>query len=83
MPIADCRLPIADCRLPIADSRIKIMQTSITIQKHPELNDSSNYELLRQEGLNAIQQLASRWWTDYNIHDPGITQLELLCYALD
>ncbi|AEV96871.1 hypothetical protein A4D02_29940 [Niastella koreensis] len=58
------------------------MQTSITIQKHPELSDSSNYELLRQEGLNAIQQLASRWWTDYNIHDPGITQLELLCYAL-
>ena len=58
------------------------MQQSITIQKHPDLTGSSNYELLRQEGLNAIQQLGSRWWTDYNIHDPGITQLELLCYAL-
>ena len=58
------------------------MQKSITIQKHPVLNDSSNYELLRQEGLNAIQQLGSRWWTDYNIHDPGITQLELLSYAI-
>ena len=58
------------------------MQKSIIIQKHPVLNDSSNYELLRQEGLNAIQQLGSRWWTDYNIHDPGITQLELLSYAI-
>jgi hypothetical protein len=58
------------------------MQKSITIQKHPDLNDSSNYELLRQEGLKAIEQLGSRWWTDYNIHDPGITQLELLCYAI-
>lgn len=58
------------------------MQNSITIQKHPQLNNSSNYELLRQEGLKAIEQLGSRWWTDYNIHDPGITQLELLCYAI-
>lgn len=58
------------------------MQQSITIQKHPVLDNSSDYELLRQEGLNAIQQLGSWWWTDYNIHDPGITQLELLCYAL-
>jgi len=55
---------------------------SITIQKHPVLDDSNNYQLLRQQGLNAIQQLGSWWWTDYNIHDPGITQMELLCYAL-
>ncbi|THU40589.1 hypothetical protein FAM09_00290 [Niastella caeni] len=58
------------------------MQKSITIQKHPQLSNSSNYELLRQEGLKAIEQLGSRWWTDYNIHDPGITQMELLCYAI-
>ena len=33
-------------------------------------------------GLQHIQRLASRIWTDYNVHDPGVTTLELLCYAL-
>jgi hypothetical protein len=58
------------------------MPKSITIQKTPALQDSSNYALLRQKGLDYIQELGSRLWTDYNIHDPGITILEALCYAL-
>lgn len=58
------------------------MQESITIQKTPVLTDSSNYDLLRKKGLEYIEQLSSSIWTDYNIHDPGITMLELLSYAI-
>lgn len=58
------------------------MPKSITIQKTQSLNNSSNYELLRQKGLEYIEKLGSRLWTDYNIHDPGITMLEALSYAL-
>ena len=58
------------------------MQESITIQKTPVLTDSSNYDLLRKKGLEYIEQLSSSIWTDYNIHDPGITLLELLSYAI-
>ena len=58
------------------------MAKSITIQKTQTLTDSSNYELLRQKGLEYIEKLGSRLWTDYNIHDPGITMLEALAYAL-
>ena len=58
------------------------MAKSITIQKKPMLTDSSNYGLLRQKGLEYIEKLGSSLWTDYNIHDPGITMLEALCYAL-
>lgn len=58
------------------------MAKSITIQKTQILTDSSNYELLRQKGLEYIEKLGSRLWTDYNIHDPGITMLEALAYAL-
>ncbi|MEQ1676930.1 MAG: hypothetical protein ABL876_09530 [Chitinophagaceae bacterium] len=58
------------------------MENKLTIQKHPELNDSSNYELLRQKGMEHIEQMGSQLWTDFNIHDPGITVLELLCYAI-
>jgi hypothetical protein len=58
------------------------MAKSITIQKTQTLADSSNYELLRKKGLEYIEKLGSRLWTDYNIHDPGITMLEALAYAL-
>lgn len=58
------------------------MPKSITIQKNPTVPDSSNYSLLRQKGIEYIQQLGSKLWTDYNIHDPGITILEALCYAI-
>jgi uncharacterized protein YegP (UPF0339 family) len=33
-------------------------------------------------GLEHVRELARQVWTDHNTHDPGITTLELLCYAL-
>ncbi|MEP7236205.1 MAG: hypothetical protein ABI685_00005, partial [Ferruginibacter sp.] len=58
------------------------MAKSFTIQKKQSLTDSSNYELLRQKGLEYIEKLGSSLWTDYNTHDPGITMMEALAYAL-
>jgi hypothetical protein len=58
------------------------MPRSITIQKNPKVSESANYQFLREKGLEHIQQLGSKLWTDYNIHDPGITLLEALCYAI-
>jgi hypothetical protein len=58
------------------------MGETITILKEPLLPKSANYEWLRKKGLEYIEQLGSSLWTDYNIHDPGITILELLCYAI-
>ncbi len=43
---------------------------------------SQDYARLRQEGLQHIEKLAGDLWTDYNSHDPGISILELLCYAI-
>jgi hypothetical protein len=59
-----------------------MIQEDIPIKKDPELSDSSNYEFLRQNGMEFIEKLSSDYWTDYNAHDPGITLLELLCYAI-
>ena len=39
-------------------------------------------EMLFRAGLDHVQRLSRRIWTDFNVHDPGITTLELLCYAL-
>ena len=41
-----------------------------------------DYEALRSRGIEHIEKTASAIWTDYNIHDPGITSLEILCYAI-
>ena len=32
--------------------------------------------------MTYIQELSGEVWTDYNAHDPGVTILEQLCYAL-
>ncbi len=41
-----------------------------------------DYATLRQEGIRQLERLADSEWTDFNEHDPGITILEQLCYAL-
>lgn len=41
-----------------------------------------NYPFLKQQGIAYIRQLAGNIWTDYNEHDPGITILEELCFAI-
>lgn len=43
---------------------------------------SLNFSVLRERGLKYIQELSGDVWTDYNSHDPGVTILEQLCYAL-
>ena len=41
-----------------------------------------DYASLRQEGIRQLERLTGSRWTDFNAHDPGITILEQLCYAL-
>lgn len=57
-------------------------QEPFVIPKHPVLKPAEDYYRLRREGIGFIEQMGSRHWTDYNQHDPGITILEALCYAI-
>lgn len=41
-----------------------------------------DFETLRKEGIRLVQELSGDIWTDYNLHDPGVTILEALCYGL-
>lgn len=41
-----------------------------------------DFEALRQAGLERLQELCGTIWSDYNLHDPGVTMLEQLCYGL-
>lgn len=37
---------------------------------------------LKDEGIELAQHYSGAHWTDYNAHDPGVTILEQLCFAL-
>ncbi|HEY9114859.1 MAG TPA: hypothetical protein VIN10_09155, partial [Bacteroidales bacterium] len=52
------------------------------ISKARKLNKDQDYGALFAEGMLLVQKLSSNNWTDYNTHDPGITILEVLCYAI-
>lgn len=58
------------------------MSSSLTISKSANPRKSEDYYFLRKEGLSYIERLGNKIWTDYNIHDPGITILEMLAYAI-
>ena len=41
-----------------------------------------DFEKLRNEGIDYLGKLSGHLWTDHNLHDPGITILEMLAYAI-
>ena len=54
----------------------------ITIPSNVSYENDLDFQHLRDAGQTYIEQLSRKLWTDYNIHDPGITIMELLCYAI-
>lgn len=58
------------------------MLVAPTIPKERKSEPALDQGQLFATGVAHVQRLASRIWNDYNVHDPGITILELLSYAL-
>src|SRR3989338_247354 len=58
------------------------LTTHTTIPKIVSSQDDLDFQFLKKIGIEYIESLGGRLWTDYNDHDPGITILEMLCYAI-
>lgn len=58
------------------------MNNGIGIDTSKTLPPSLDYHALRREGIEHVQRLSGTIWTDYNLHDPGITILEYLCFGI-
>jgi len=56
--------------------------SDLTISTAPYAHPAMDYDYLREQGIQHLEQLAGHLWTDYNAHDPGITILEQVCYAI-
>jgi len=54
----------------------------VTIPTGPAEHPILDYPALLRQGMAELERLAGEPWTDFNAHDPGITLLELICYAL-
>lgn len=46
------------------------------------MEDEAGFDALRGAGIAALQRLCGEVWTDFNLHDPGVTTLEQLAYGL-
>jgi len=59
------------------------IQKSLTISKNNTgFPDYLDFTKLRTEGINYLGKLSGKIWSDHNLHDPGITIFEELCYAM-
>ena len=59
------------------------MPKALNIQKKdPKIPSRWLFKELREKGIEYISTFSGELWTDHNLHDPGITILEALCYAI-
>ena len=52
-----------------------------TIARHTA-PDPLGFDALRALAIERAQAASGELWTDYNLHDPGVSLLEALCFAL-
>lgn len=45
-------------------------------------SEQLEFAALRSRGIAWLQELTGQRWTDYNLHDPGVTLLETMVYGL-
>ena len=58
------------------------MEIELNITKNDKRKTALDHSALFSVGIEHVRKLASEIWTDYNAHDPGVTALEVLSYAL-
>lgn len=58
------------------------MKASQIISRNQTESNPYGFARLRAEGIEISQELSGLGWTDYNFHDPGVTILEQVCFAL-
>ncbi|MDP4209268.1 MAG: hypothetical protein Q8928_10700 [Bacteroidota bacterium] len=52
------------------------------IEKKQTKDSPSDFEFLVAQAMDLVQRLTGHTWTDYNLHDPGVTILEQVCFAM-
>ena len=59
-----------------------VMSDALSIKRRKAADSDISFESLRSEAVKLLQQVSGKVWTDYNLHDPGITILEQPIFAV-
>jgi len=52
------------------------------VNKSTDPDSPLNFDSLRTKGIELVQGFSGHAWSDFNLHDPGVTILEHLSYAI-
>ncbi|MES2004843.1 MAG: hypothetical protein V4450_10010 [Bacteroidota bacterium] len=52
------------------------------VARYTDPNSAMNFESLRARAISLVQEYSGNAWSDFNLHDPGVTILEALCFAI-
>ncbi len=69
-------------RTPNLQLTLNSMNKSTYIEKNRPDSDDLSFDALCSEAIDLIQGLSGKEWTDFNLHDPGVTILEQVCYEM-
>lgn len=58
------------------------MEEPLFVSENAYTHEAYDYDALKKKGIEYVQRLTGGFWTDYNEHDPGVTILEQLVYAM-
>lgn len=58
------------------------MLSEYFIDRNRVLPPSQDFQFLLDEGLQYVEKLGNKFWTDYNPHDPGVTILDTLAFGI-
>jgi hypothetical protein len=68
---------ILDCKIMLGSKN-----NLLDLDTNSQECSTTDYFFLRRKGIEHLEKLTSSVWNDFNAHDPGITLLEQICYAL-
>lgn len=54
----------------------------IKISKDVSSKDDLDFAFLKSKGIEYLESMGADLWSDFNVHDPGITFLELISYGI-
>jgi hypothetical protein len=58
------------------------IEKHIALPKNVATQNDLDFYFLKELGIEYIEELGGDLWTDFNSHDPGITMMEMLSYAI-
>jgi len=63
-------------------SKSSKMSEALSIKRRKSTESDVSFDSLKRDAIQLIEQISGQVWTDYNLHDPGITIIEQLIYAM-